>query len=270
MNEHTYPSTEISGWQDLTVGQMAARHPQSARVFETHGIDYCCGGKRSLREACEKLGLDLEMIRADLAEALRAAPLARETDWERATIAELIDHIQTDHHGFIRMEKPRLIALAHKVARVHGSRHPELEALAATVDDVFLELDPHLEKEERALFPAFRKWAQAAPGTPPDAAFAKHLKGLEEEHAGIGKMLETIQELTSGFQPPEDACNSYLALFHGLERLNADLHEHIHEENNILHARMARAVSAPIAPQSGPGPVTAIRNGDPAETCCGR
>lgn len=269
MNGKTEQPTGFSGWQELTVGQMVARYPRTARVFETRGIDYCCGGKRSLAEACERKGLDPASIRADLAEALRAEPPAGETDWDRVPIADLIDHIESSHHGFIRAERPRLTALARKVARVHGERHPELEELASAVDRVFQDLDPHLAKEEQDFFPAFRTWARSAPGTAPEASLLEAAERLEQEHADIGKLLGSIQELTSGFQPPQDACNSYLALFHGLEQLDADLHEHIHEENNILHVRIARAVPAAASSETILDVGKPVRNGPRPETCCG-
>lgn len=160
------------------------------------------------------------------------------TDWRKEPLGVLVDHIEATHHAFIQAERPRLTALAQKVARVHGSRHRELMELAAAVDRVFLQLDPHLELEEKIFFPACRNWEKAAPGTIPEKALIDGVNGLEEEHVEMGQILETIRHLTNGFQPPEDACNSYLALFHGLEELEADLHVHIHKENNILHARI--------------------------------
>jgi regulator of cell morphogenesis and NO signaling len=226
---------------DLTIGQWVARYPITARVFETRGIDYCCGGKRTLEEACVRQGLDVAAIKADLAlvlEMLEKAPPLAETNWDQVSLATLLDHIESTHHRFLREEKPRLTALAHKVARVHGERHPELTELAAAVDGIFQALDPHLDHEEQVEFPAFREWE--GNGRVTGADLLRSLGNLEEEHTEVGRVLENIRDLASGFEPPPDACNSYRALFQGLERLEEDLHAHIHKENNILHARIMK------------------------------
>ena len=228
----------------LTVGEWVARYPITARVFETRGIDYCCGGKRTLEEACARQGLDLAAIKGDLALVLEKATPSSETNWDKSSLDALLDHIESTHHRFLRDEKPRLTALARKVARVHGDRHPELTDLAAAVDRIFQELDPHLDHEEQVDFPAYRKWE--ASGQVTDGNLTRSLADLENEHVEVGRILEDIRDLASGFEPPPDACNSYLALFHGLERLEEDLHAHIHKENNILHARILKgATGAP-------------------------
>lgn len=242
MSRHIDTRTENTEGQALTVGQWVANHPQSARVFESHNIDYCCGGRRSLEDVCSQKGLDAAALKAELDEALRESSPKAGTDWRKEPLGALVDHIESTHHGFIRAERPRLTALAQKVARVHGSRHRELMELAAAVDRVFLQLDPHLDLEENVFFPACRNWENAAAGTAPDKALIDGVSGLEDEHVEMGQILETIRHLTNGFRPPEDACNSYLALFHGLEELEADLHEHIHKENNILHSRILAAL----------------------------
>lgn len=245
MNEQMNPGKTFSGWQGLTVGQWVARHPGSARIFEIHGIDYCCGGKRTLEDACAGRGLDAAALREELASSLDETPAEPGIDWGSASLADLVDHIEQTHHRYIREEEPRLKALARKVAQVHGQRHPELIALSTVVEKVFSDLEPHLDQEEKILFPACRKSGAAGSGAAPDPVLATVPTGLEAEHLELGKLLETIRNLTSGFELPQDACNSYLALFHGLEHLEADLHEHIHKENNILHARLAGIAGLP-------------------------
>lgn len=241
MHNHSITETGEKEGTAMTVGQWVARFPQSARVFESRGIDYCCGGKRSLEEACNLNGLDLAALRADLAVVLKDPGPAQADDWENASLKDLVDHIEASHHAYIRTERPRLSALAQKVARVHGGRHPELVELAGTVERVFQELEPHLEKEEREVFPACRKWSDRERKESPDPGLASAVIGLETEHVEVGRLLAEIRKLTTGYRPPQDACNSYLALFHGLEQFEADLHEHIHLENNILHPRISSA-----------------------------
>jgi regulator of cell morphogenesis and NO signaling len=131
-----------------------------------------------------------------------------------------------------------------KVARVHGDNHPELEQIAEKVIRLYEELEPHLEKEEKDFFPACAAWGGKGAAGAPEPALLDTLRALEGEHTVVGGLLESIRELTSGFQPPPEACNSYLALFHGLEQMEADLHEHIHKENNILHARILASAGA--------------------------
>jgi regulator of cell morphogenesis and NO signaling len=184
-----------------------------------------------------------------LADALELTPSSPGIDWNKASLEDLLGHIESVHHRFLREEKPRLIALAHKVAAVHGDRHPELVELESAVDLIFRELDPHLDREEQVEFPAIRNWEKAG-REGAGSGLPGHLEALEDEHVEVGRILENIRDLTSGFRPPPDACNSYLALFHGLEQLEADLHAHIHKENNILHARI-RAAAAPKATNEG-------------------
>lgn len=257
MHNHTATEKNTEGGQPMTVGQWVARFPQSAQVFDARGIDYCCGGKLSLDDACNLKGLDPAVLKSDLAELRKNPGPSRAQDWENAPLKVLVDHIESIHHAYIRSERPRLMALAQKVARVHGPRHPELVELAVTVEQVFRELDPHLEKEERDVFPICRTWSDRERQESPDSGLVSAVIGIEAEHLEVGRLLAVIRKLTMGYRPPQDACNSYLALFHGLERFEADLHEHIHLENNILHSRITSA-----AGKSKEG------HGSP-DTCCG-
>jgi regulator of cell morphogenesis and NO signaling len=243
MHIHMEAQSETADGRPRTVGQWVARFPQSAKVFEARGIDYCCGGKLSLKDVCVQSGLDPAVLNSDLEDALKNPGPARTTDWKNAALKDLADHIEKSHHAFIRSERPRLTVLAQKVAQVHGLRHPELAELAVTVDQVFRELEPHLEKEEKDIFPACRNGSDREGQDGPDSAFVSAVNDLEVEHIEVGRLLAGIRKLTAGYRPPQDACNSYLALFHGLERFEADLHEHIHLENNILLPRMASSPS---------------------------
>jgi regulator of cell morphogenesis and NO signaling len=237
MSRTTSERPEAQEEKDLTVGEWVARHPGTARIFERHAIDYCCAGRRSLADACGRKGLDAGAIRAELMGLAKAAPSEASRDWTSASIGDLIANIISTHHQFLRTEEPRLAYLAAKVAHVHGERHPELAELADAVIGVFGELRPHLDAEERDFFPACLRWEAEAGSAPPPELLAG-LAGLEKDHTAVGALLERIRALTAGFEAPPDACNSYRALFHGLEQLESDIHEHIHKENNILHARI--------------------------------
>ena len=223
---------------DATVGELVAEVPGRGRVFEQLGIDYCCCGKQSLAAACADRGLALEEVAAHLA-VVPQAPTARyEVDPASLTLTALCDHIVQRYHEPLREDLPRLRELAVKVAGVHGENHPELREVRDIFDELWIELENHMETEERVLFPACR--ALEGTLTPPDmpgGSLARAIAPMEAEHIDTGTALATLRSLTSGFTPPPDACASYRTLQEGLAALEAELHQHIHKENNILFPR---------------------------------
>lgn len=218
-----------------TVGNLVAEQPSRSRVFEAFRIDYCCGGKRTLEEACAKKGVDPEAV----LEALLLADVKRSSDDEvnpaAMALDELADHIVERHHDYLREELPRLGRMAAKVAKVHGDQDPRLQAVSDTFQMLAMEMDCHMTKEERILFPVIRALAQTD-GIPPMpfGTLANPIHAMEAEHDESGDGLARISELTDVYTPPEWACNTYQALLDGLHDLERDLHLHIHKENNIL------------------------------------
>lgn len=221
----------------LTIREIAIESPAATRVFEKYKIDYCCGGRRSIKDACEASGIDRDALSKDLEQAL-ALPVESELP-EQMPIPRLIDHIIDTHHVFTRRELFRLGALMDKVSSKHGERHPELfklkSLLTALSDDMLL----HLNKEEAALFPYIHQLARAKERStlPVFAPFGsvEHPVGvMENEHEEAGSILAEMRRITSDYKTPEGACPSYIALYFGLEELEKDLHRHIHLENNIL------------------------------------
>ncbi|HEY9721723.1 MAG TPA: iron-sulfur cluster repair di-iron protein [Oscillatoriaceae cyanobacterium] len=219
---------------DLTVGQMVAERPSRAKVFERHAIDYCCGGKLSLAAICGKKGLDARAILTELAAHDAAHGRTDEQDWSERSLAELARYIVTIHHAFLREAMPRLAALSQKVARVHGPEHPELLEVARVFAKFQLEMDVHMQKEEGVLFPAIAGLEQGNAGHMP---IQFPIRAMESEHDDAGRDLEQLRELTSDYALPPDACNSYRALFDGLQEVEVDTHLHIHLENNVLFPR---------------------------------
>lgn len=221
-----------------TVGELVAEKPSRSRVFEAFRIDYCCGGKRSLEDACRKKGVALdELVSAlDRAEARSLAEDA--TDAAHMPLDALCDHIVERHHEYLRCELPRLTRMANKVAKVHGDRDSRLVAVADTFAGLAEELGSHMMKEERILFPVIRQMAQMD-GLPPMpfGTLANPIHAMEAEHDGAGGGLERLAELTDDYTPPDWACNTYQALLDGLHDLEMDLHQHIHKENNVLFPR---------------------------------
>jgi regulator of cell morphogenesis and NO signaling len=222
---------------DMTspVGSWVAEKPQRSRVFEALKIDYCCGGKVSLEEACRKRRLDPEevvrMIRDSDADA-GPSPMA---DADAMTLSELADHIEQTHHAFLRDELPRLDFMTDKVARVHGDHDPRLHRVRAAFVDLRRELEPHMMKEERILFPMVRQLEASGSGPEPHGGtVANPIRQMEHEHDQAGEALAILREATDDFVPPEWACNTYRAMLDALQRLEGDMHIHVHKENNVL------------------------------------
>lgn len=215
---------------DRSVGELVAERPGRSRVFQYFGIDFCCQGGRTLREACERKGVSFHSVIEQL-EAEAAERPAVADNPASLPMAELAEYIVKTHHGFLWRELPRLHAMAARVAQVHGGHTPSL----ADVFEVFVlleeEMIQHMRKEEKVLFPAITAMSRhETPAVPLDEPIACMI----HEHENSGEALARLRELTHGFQPPPEACNTYRALFAGLQELEEDLHRHIHLENTVL------------------------------------
>ena len=224
-----------------TVREIALDQPQSIRVFEQFGIDYCCGGRKPLAEACADRQLAVDEVVAALESAANsAAPLP--VDWSQATLGVLIEHIVATHHAYVKRELPRLAELAQKVVKRHGETQAHLlamQSLLVLLDD---ELIHHLGKEEHVLFPYIAKLEGAllAGGPHPEACFGtiEHpIAMMTSEHEAAGTMLAELRRLSDNYATPVGACPTYHAYYDGLKEFEQDLHQHIHLENNILFPR---------------------------------
>lgn len=225
--------------RETTVGQVVAERPVRARVFEELGIDYCCGGKKPLADACAEKGLDVNEVVRALME--RDATEAEDgIDWTRVPLSHLTDHIVATHHAYMKQELPRLAQLVEKVLAAHGDNHPELHEVREVFYALKDEIEMHLMKEEQVLFPmivqmeATRALTHLHCGT-----VGNPIRVMEMEHDSAGQALARLRELTQDYTPPADACNTYRVMLDGLESMEHDLHQHIHKENNILHPRAA-------------------------------
>jgi regulator of cell morphogenesis and NO signaling len=224
-----------------TLAELAATSSSAIRVLEQHGLDYCCGGKQPFEQACNARGLNPEDVMREIDQA--AGTAAADQDWPTAPLDELAAHILATHHAYLKRELPVLQARLEKVVAVHGPRDPErLPRLATVFGLLRSELEQHLAKEEAILFPFIAQYARAAAlGRPmprvPFGSIANPIAMMEREHAGAGDALAEIRTLTSDFDPPAYACTTVRALYDGLRVLEADLHVHIHLENNILFPR---------------------------------
>lgn len=219
-------------WMTTSLGELAAQHPAVTRVFMRHRLDFCCGGRRSLAEACERAGVNPAEIVAELeAEVKRddASPHA-----EKLPQSALADHIESHYHAALRRDLPVLIEAARKVERVHREKPAVPAGLAKLLSEFFAEMESHMAKEERILFPMIRRGVHGQ-------AVYMPVRMMEHEHDSHAEQLGKIRELTGDLRIPEHACATWRALYQGLERFEAELMQHIHLENNVLFARATQA-----------------------------
>jgi len=230
-----------------TVREVALSLPAATRVFEKLGIDYCCGGGKSLEQACGAANLQIEQVVELLSAAEREAearqgPAAAALDWTTAPLTDLIHHVQDTHHAYTRQEIGRLGPLFEKVCRVHGDKHPELNDIRGKFELLAQELTTHMRKEEFVLFPYIARLEQAViagePVAPaPFGAVENPVAMMQHEHTTAGNLLRDMRSLSNSYRPPAEACTSYKTLYRALAEFERDLHQHIHLENNILFLR---------------------------------
>jgi regulator of cell morphogenesis and NO signaling len=228
---------------EKTVRELAVDIPAAPRIFEKLGIDYCCGGSQTLEEACQVARVPLEEAVASLVVAGQTDPATREQrEWKAEPLADLIEHIRSTHHKYTREEIARLCPLFDKVCSVHGEKHPELHHLRETFSGLAEELATHMMKEEMVLFPYVERMETAVirnePLLPmPFGSVQNPVGMMMHDHDAAGEALRELRRTSHDHNPPPDACGSYQALYQALAVFEADLHQHIHLENNILFPR---------------------------------
>lgn len=229
---------------DMTVGDLVVQFPQLRLCLEKMGVDYCCGGKHPLSDAAQRAGVEWPVLLASLKNALASArQRSDDRDWNRASLSALVDHIVDQHHAFTKEQLPRLDELRARVEKAHAAQHGEmLGHVRREYGSLRAELEPHLMKEEQILFPAIKGIDAFMSGAGPKpfvhcGSIANPIRQMEHEHDGAGKALAEIRQVTGNYQLPSDACQTFAALYEGLQALEADLHEHIHLENNILYPK---------------------------------
>ena len=226
-----------------TVREVAVDNPAATRVFERFGIDYCCGGNQTLEQACGRAGVPFDEVLDSLEmeeQTARAATSAK--DWQNEPLSDLITHIKNTHHKYTREEVARLTALFQKVCSVHGKNHPELYAIRDTFGSLSQELLTHMMKEDMVLFPYIARMEESIiqhePVLPaPFGTVQNPVAMMEHDHDAAGAALRSIRKASNDFTPPPDACISFRTLYNALSAFEADLHQHIHLENNILFPR---------------------------------
>jgi regulator of cell morphogenesis and NO signaling len=229
----------------LTVGSLVTDRPSRAAVFEKHGIDYCCGGETPLAEACRARSLDPAAVIADLEASDGEHRAEAEPRYADMSLAELTDHIEATHHAYLRTALPRLAGLTEKVAEAHGANHPEVVELKTAYHNFHMVLNQHMAKEEAVLLPILRGMAVRA-GDLHCGRVGNPIRVMMMEHDDAAADLARFRSLTGRYAPPGDACNTFRVMLRALEELEADLHRHVHLENNLLFPK-ALAVEASMA-----------------------
>ncbi|WP_163650685.1 iron-sulfur cluster repair protein YtfE [Modicisalibacter sp. 'Wilcox'] len=212
---------------EQSVGRTALTLPGATRIFHDHNIDFCCGGRISLREAAERAGLAPEALVAELETLAKGE--SDERDWQSASNDELIDHILSRYHDVHRQQLPELIRMARRVEHVHGSRDTCPDGLADLLTELHQEMESHMQKEEQILFPMLRQGMGAQARDP--------IAVMRQEHGDHGEHLERLMALTDDITVPKGACTTWRALYAGLREFRDDLMQHIHLENNLLFER---------------------------------
>lgn len=229
----------LTDLKNQTIGSIVADDYRTAGVFKKYGLDFCCGGGRTVSQACEKKNVNLEELLAEL-QTLNNNGGGKNHNYNEWSPDFLIDYIINNHHKFVRTKLPEINIYAEKVAKVHGRGRPALIEVRNIFQSLIGELLDHLEKEEEVLFPYVKKmmvWKRN--GSQPDQKphFGKvenPVAMMEAEHDEAGAAMAEIRKLTDNYTLPEDACATYRVLFQNLEAFEEDLHKHVHLENNIL------------------------------------
>ncbi|MEL7832901.1 iron-sulfur cluster repair di-iron protein [Fodinibius sp. Rm-B-1B1-1] len=223
--------------QQRTIGQIVKDDYRTAQVFQEYNLDFCCGGNRTIDEACQQKSIDPQQVYKALEELDQSG--TKDDNYDQWSLDFLVDYIVNNHHKFSRNKLPEIGKYAKKVASVHGERHEELKEIYYEFTMLHGEISNHLDKEERILFPYIKHLVEAKekgekPQKPEFGNAANPIAMMEEEHDDSGEAIAKIRRLSNDFTPPEDACTTYRLLYQNLEAFEKDLHKHVHLENNIL------------------------------------
>jgi len=218
-----------------TIGEIVANDFRAASLFKNVGIDFCCGGNKSLSTACKEKGVDKSLFIQQL-ETLTQTPVNGTMNFKEWDLSFLSDYIVNTHHKFVLKNLPELIFYTQKIANVHGEHHPELIEVASLFSKINEELLQHLKNEEEVLFPAIKEAEKNATAAV-KATIVSEITRMHGEHEFAGGAMDKINVLTNNYFIPEDACNTYKVSLKLLEQFEDDLHIHVHLENNILYPK---------------------------------
>jgi len=216
----------------VTIGKIVADDYRAAAIFKKAGIDFCCGGNKSMEETCQEKNIDIQKLKSELQE-LELSSINPQLDYKNWDPGFLSDYIVNTHHRYVLKTLEELVFYTQKIAAVHGDHHLELKAVASMFSEVNRELLQHMIKEEEVLFPAIKEVIRNNSDLARETVM-NEISRLRPEHEFAGGTMDKINEITGGYKLPDDACNTYRVTFKMLEAFEDDLHTHVHLENNIL------------------------------------
>lgn len=224
--------------QELTIKEIVTNDYRTAAVFEKYSLDFCCGGGKTIEQACKEKSVNAGIVFDDLKDTL-ASRLGDNNRFNAMELDELVDYIVTTHHAYVRTALPAILTHTHKVASVHGANHPEAITIAGRFATVAQELQKHMMKEEQILFPYIKNLVQTKKSggqmlRPPFGSAQNPIRMMEDEHRSVGNEMYEIRSLSASYTPPADACTTYKVSYLELQQFELDLHNHVHLENNIL------------------------------------
>jgi regulator of cell morphogenesis and NO signaling len=218
-----------------TLAQIVTRDHRTASVFEKYNLDFCCKGRRSLQQACEEIKLPVDQLVGELEATIKSS--RNTVDFDNMSLSQLTDYIVATHHDYVKREMPQIFMYLQKVAAKHGIRHPEMLRVFEAFSALKEEMEQHMQKEEQMMFPRIKMLEQEKMKghfRPTPGYIMSPVSILEQEHDHAGALMHEIKELTKNYVPPQDACTTYRLSFAALQAFEADLHQHVHLENNIL------------------------------------
>ncbi|MEC5426037.1 iron-sulfur cluster repair di-iron protein [Virgibacillus sp. C22-A2] len=222
-----------------TPAEIVKIFPKASDLFKKSRIDFCCGGDRPLFEVFTEKKLDPAVVLSELNTAYENWAMEDHelTDWDTVPLSELVDHVVHTHHTYLNEELPALGQFVTKIFRVHGTNHTHLKELHRLYNAFKVDMEEHMIKEEGVVFPLIKEYEQN-----PSEALKQHIHEvnaeLEDEHEATGDLLKSMREITSDFEPPADACNSYRITYARLSEMESNTFQHVHLENNILFKRI--------------------------------
>jgi regulator of cell morphogenesis and NO signaling len=223
---------------NTTIGEIVAADYRTAKVFETHGIDFCCGGKVALLAICQVKGINPDMLLREI-ETIKSEHIDRTQNYTSWELPFLVDYIVNTHHAYLKDNDEQIAIYARKIAEVHGAHHPEVVEIATIFEKIAKDMAAHLQEEEEVFFPAIKRAdaerkAGNAPSKGDNNVIKASLAKLGREHEEIGDAIHTIRHLSKDYAIPKDTCNTFMLTYQKLKEFEEDLHKHVHLENNVL------------------------------------
>lgn len=227
-----------------TIGEIVAADYRTAKVFESHGIDFCCGGKIALSAICQEKGINPDTLLREI-ETIKNEHIDRSQNYTSWELPFLVDYIVNTHHAYLKENDDQIASYARKIAGVHGAHHPEVIEIATIFEKIATDMAAHLREEEEVFFPAIKRaYAERKTGNTPSQedcnVIRESLAKLGREHEEIGDAIHTIRHLSKDYALPEDACNTFMITYQKLKEFEDDLHKHVHLENNILFPKASQ------------------------------